>query len=637
MTDTSLTVSDAPALPRTIEGLRAAYRAGLTPAQVLARLQREWRALPADDAAWLARATEAQLQAQLQTLEGQSPETLPLYGIPFAVKDNIDVAGWVTTAACPDFAYTATDTAEVVQRLQRAGAILVGKTNLDQFATGLVGVRSPYGAPRSVFSDEHVSGGSSSGSAAVVARGEVPFALGTDTAGSGRVPAGFNNLVGLKPTPSRVSTHGVLPACRSLDCVSVFALTAGDAARVLAVIDGLRADEPAFNPHSPGPAQLPARLRVGVPAQPVWDDQGTGLGYPAAFAAACQSLDTLRDAQGQPWPATIVPIDLAPFFEVARLLYEGPWVAERHAAIDAFIRRQPEALHPVVLGIIEQASRYSAVDTFQAQYRLRALASQLAAVWHDIDVLMVPTAPTHPTVDSVLAEPVQRNALLGTYTNFVNLLGLSALAMPAGFPRSEGSASLPFGVTFIAPAGHDVALLNLGVAWQQAAGHLSALGGHLGAATPDELAWPAELTLHAEPTLALAVVGAHLEGMPLHGQLVERRARLLMATATAPHYRLFALPGTVPPKPGLARLSPDDDPALGHAIALEVYAVPVSQVGSFLALIPPPLGLGSVELADGRWVKGFICEPAGLTGAEDISHFGGWRAYMRHRLQGSAA
>ena len=641
MTDSpsSSTLNDT-ALPRTLEGLRTAYRAGVTPAQVLARLQREWQALPADDAAWLARATEAQLQAQLQALEGQSPDTLPLFGIPFAVKDNIDVAGWVTTAACPGFAYTATDTAEVVQRLQRAGAILVGKTNLDQFATGLVGVRSPYGVPRSVFSEAHVSGGSSSGSAVVVARGEVPFALGTDTAGSGRVPAGFNNLVGLKPTPSRVSTHGVLPACRSLDCVSVFALTAGDAARVLAVIDGLRPDEPVFNPHQPGPAKLPARLRVGVPAQAVWDDQegqGDPVAYAAAFASACQSLEALCDAHGQPWPTTLVPVDLAPFFEVARLLYDGPWVAERHAAIDDFIRQQSEALHPVVRGIIEQAVQYDAVDTFQAQYRLRALAAQLAAVWHDIDVLMVPTAPTHPTVDSVLAAPVQRNALLGTYTNFVNLLGLSALAMPAGFTGREGGASMPFGVTFIAPAGHDAALLDLGVAWQQSAGHLDTLGGHLGAPTPAELAWPADLNLNAEPTIALAVVGAHLAGMPLHGQLVERRARLLMATSTAPRYRLFALPGTVPPKPGLARLSPDDDPALGHAIALEVYAVPASQVGSFLALIPPPLGLGSVELADGRWVKGFICEPSGLVGAEDISHFGGWRAYMRHRLQGSAA
>ena len=619
-------------LPHTIEGLLSAYRQGLRPATVIERLRTQWLQLPADDAAWIVRADDSQLQTQLQALEGQSPDTLPLYGIPFAVKDNIDVAGWVTTAACPDFAHPATETAEVVQRLMKAGAILVGKTNLDQFATGLVGVRSPYGVPRSTFSADHVSGGSSSGSAVVVARGEVTFALGTDTAGSGRVPAGFNNLVGLKPTPSRMSTHGVLPACRSLDCVSVFALTTGDAARVLAVADGLREGEAVFNAHQPGPARMPRALKVGVPTSAVFAGDAA---YEAAFASACERVRALHDLDGSEWPVTVVPVDLAPFYEVARLLYEGPWVAERHAAIDTFIQRQPESVHPVVRGIIEQATRYSAVNTFQAQYTLRELAAQLAKVWLDIDVLMVPTAPTHPTVDSVLADPVGRNALLGTYTNFVNLLGLSALAVPAGLTSDD----MPFGVTFIAPAGHDVALLHLGTAWQQAEANrpsMPGLGARLAAPTEAELAWPA-VQLKAEPTVALAVVGAHLAGMPLHGQLTERRARLLAATHSAPHYRLFALPGTVPPKPGLARLSPHDDPALGHAIAVEVYAVPASELGSFLALIPPPLGLGSVELADGSWVKGFICEPAGLVDAQDISHFGGWRAYMRHRQETAAS
>ncbi|NBD21202.1 allophanate hydrolase [Aquabacterium fontiphilum] len=616
-------------VPHTIAGLLAAYREGLTPAAVLAHLWHRWQALPASDAAWIARATAAQLQTQLDALAGQSPDTLPLYGVPFAVKDNIDVAGWPTTAACPAFAYKPDETAEVVQRLQRAGAILVGKTNLDQFATGLVGVRSPYGAPRSSFSAAHVSGGSSSGSAVVVARGEVPFALGTDTAGSGRVPAGFNNVVGLKPTPGRVSTHGVLPACRSLDCVSVFALTAADAARVLAQIDGLRPGEPCFNPHAPGPARLPRSLRVGIPAVPVFDGDAA---YAKAFEAARGHCETLVTTEGAAWPAQMVPVDMAPLFEVARLLYDGPWVAERHAAIDAFIRTQPDALHPTVREIIASASNHSAVDAFRGLYRLRELATQLAPLWQQIDVLMVPTAPTHPTVASVEAEPVARNALLGTYTNFVNLLGWSALAMPAGF-TAEG---LPFGVTFIGPPGADAALLDLGLAWQRnwQARQPAALGCALPPPAPSDLAEPPPL--RAEPTLALAVVGAHLSGMPLHSQLVERHARLLATTQTAPHYRLFALPGTVPPKPGLARLSPDDDPALGHAIALEVYAVPQSAIGSFLALIPPPLGLGSVELADGSWVKGFICEPAGLAGAEDISHFGGWRAYIRHRQEQTA-
>lgn len=625
--------AELPAPPPTVDGLLAAYRAGLLrPEAVVAHLWQSWQALPADDAAWICRASAAQLQDQLDALAGQSPDSRPLFGVPFAVKDNIDVAGWPTTAACPAFAHVAAETAEVVQRLQRAGAILVGKTNLDQFATGLVGVRSPYGIPCSTFSAAHVSGGSSSGSAVVVSRGEVPFSLGTDTAGSGRVPAGFNNLVGLKPTPGRVPTHGVLPACRTLDCVSVFTLTAPDAARVLAVIEDSGPCRPDGPRHPPGPAQLPRALRVGVPAVPTFAGDAA---YAQAFERARAQAQALLLADGSPWSAHEVPVDLAPFQAVASLLYDGPWVAERHAAIDDFIRAQPDALHPTVREIIASATRYSAVDAFKGQYRLQELAAQLAPVWQDIDVLMVPTAPTHPTVDSVLAEPVARNALLGTYTNFVNLLGLSALAMPAGFTE----AGMPFGVTFIGPPGADAALLDLGVAWQRAwlaaeaaAAHGQAtVGCRLPGPAAAALSWPAGVVPQSEPVLSLAVVGAHLSGMPLHGQLVERRARLVASTHTAPHYRLFALPGTVPPKPGLARLSPADDPALGHAIALEVYAVPMSAVGSFLALIPPPLGLGSVELADGSWVKGFICEPAGLSGAEDISHFGGWRAYIRHR------
>jgi allophanate hydrolase len=616
----------AASIPATVGGLLTAYREGqLTPAQVVSRLWSQWQARPlASDTAWICRADEAMLQRQLDVLSGQSPSTLPLYGVPFAVKDNIDVAGLPTTAACPDFAYEPAESAEVVRRLMAAGAIVVGKTNLDQFATGLVGTRSPYGAPSSTFSEAHVSGGSSSGSAVVVARGEVPFALGTDTAGSGRVPAGFNNLVGLKPTPGRVPTHGVLPACRSLDCVSVFALTAADAARVLAVAEGPMAGQPEFNRYTPQLPRLPRPLRVGVPLQPTFAGDAD---YEAAFEHAKAQWQALQDVDGSPWPVTLVPVDLQPFLAVASLLYEGPWVAERYAAIADLIERQPQAMNPVVRQVIERARAHDAVSAFRGQYRLRELAAEVQPVWRDIDVLMVPTAPTLPTKASVEQDPVGRNALLGTYTNFVNLLGLSALALPAGFT----AGSLPFGITLIAPGGADAALLDLGVCWQtlwQAEG--AGYGHGLSLGDEESLALPACIGIESAPVMALAVVGAHLQGMPLHGQLVERQARLLARTQTAPRYRLFALPGTVPPKPGLARVADEAAPEEGHAIELEVYALPQAALGSFLAMIPPPLGLGSIELADGTWVKGFICEPCGLQGAQDISHFGGWRAYMAH-------
>jgi len=622
-------------VPNTISGLLTAYRDGsLAPEQVLARLWAIWQQTPLEqDIAWISRASSTFLQTQLDALQGQSPETLPLYGIPFAVKDNIDVAGLPTTAACPAFAFEPTESAEVVRRLMAAGAIVVGKTNLDQFATGLVGMRSPYGAPSSTFSSAHVSGGSSSGSAVVVARGDVPFALGTDTAGSGRVPAGFNNLVGLKPTPGLVPTHGVLPACKSLDCVSVFTLTASDAARVLHVAEGPLAGAPVFNTFKPQLPKLPRTLRVGVPSVAQFFGDAD---YEAAFAQARQRIQTLTDTDGTPWPVSLVPIDMQPFMDVARLLYEGPWVAERYAAIADFIERSPQDMNPVVGRIIEGARQHDAVSAFNGQYKLRELAARTLPVWQDIDVLMVPTAPTMPTKASVEADPIGRNAQLGTYTNFVNLLGLAALALPAGFTPAD----LPFGITLIAPGGADAALLDFGVRWQTALQTASPypMGHDLSAASDSELALDTCSPVKAEPVMALAVVGAHLSGMPLHGQLVDGKARLLLATQTAPSYKLYALPGTVPPKPGLARLAPDDPAEEGHAIALEVYAVPLSAIGALLALIPPPLGLGSVELADGSWVKGFICEPCGIAGAQDISHFGGWRAYIAHiKAQASAS
>jgi allophanate hydrolase len=567
----------------------------------------------ADDPAWILRCDDAFIEAQVARLEGLRPADLPLYGVPFAVKDNIDVAGLPTTAACPAFSHVAERSATVVQRLMDAGAVLVGKTNLDQFATGLVGTRSPYGEVPNTFDAAYVSGGSSSGSASVVARGLVAFALGTDTAGSGRVPAGLNNLVGLKPTPGRVPMAGVLPACRTLDVVSVFALTVADAAQVMAVIEGADG-EPVFQRHALRPAWLGRTgqpLRVGVPAEPRCD---AALGYDRAFDDAVAQLRT--------WGLEPVAVDMQPLFDVARLLYDGPWVAERHAVVRGLLDEQPDALDPTVRRIIEAARGHDATGAFLAGYRLAELRQQADALWQHIDVLMVPTTPTCPTCAAVAQEPVLRNSELGRFTNFVNLLGQAALAVPSHVP----DGGLPFGVTFIAPGGSDAALVGLGRRWE--AVRELPLGRGLRAARPADVALQAQPA--SAPTLRIAVVGAHLQGMALHGQLVERGCRLAERTTTSPNYRLFALPGTVPPKPGLARVGPDD-PSPGRAIEVEVYEMPADQVGGFLALIPPPLGLGSVHLADGRWVKGFICEPAALAGAPDISAFAGWRAYMASR------
>jgi allophanate hydrolase len=590
--------------PLTIAALLRAYRDGtLKPQQHVAALRAKLRA---DDPAWITLCDDAFVAAQLNALSDASPESLPLYGVPFAVKDNIDVAGLPTTAACPAFAYMPQCHATAVQRLLDAGAVLLGKTNLDQFATGLVGTRSPYGEVPNAFDGAYVSGGSSSGSASVVARGLVPFALGTDTAGSGRVPAGFNNIVGLKPTPGRAGMQGVLPACRTLDVVSVLALTVADAARVMAVIDG--PDEgPSFQQHALKPARFAQPLRIGVPASLQWPGDA---GYAACWRDALHAAERLG--------ARLEAIDFDVLHEVARLLYEGPWVAERHAVMQALLQSQPEAIDPVVRRVVEAAREHSATAAFRALYRLRELALQADAIWRDIDVLLVPTAPALPTRAAVAAEPVARNSELGRYTNFVNLLGWAALSLPGGFTPQ----GLPFGVTLIAPGGSDAALAELGVRWQRQAG--LPLGARLGEASDGELCLDTQIA--AEPTLPLAVVGAHLQGLPLHGQLIERRCALRERTRTAPRYRLHALPGSVPPKPGLARVEQG-----GAAIELEVYDMPLAELGSFLALIPPPLGLGSVELESGEWVKGFICEPWGLRDAPDISAHGGWRAYLATR------
>ena len=542
---------------------------------------------------WITRLSRQQVQHYLEGLDGHSPDDMPLYGIPFAIKDNIDLAGVPTTAACPDYAYTPDRNAFVVQQLIEAGAIPVGKSNLDQFATGLVGTRSPYGACRNSFDPDYISGGSSAGSAVSVATGLVSFSLGTDTAGSGRVPAAFNNLVGIKPTRGLLSTRGVVPACRSLDCVSIFALTSDDAGRVLDVCDAFDTGD-AYARATPVaiPGFDARRFRFGVPQ----NDQLEFFGNDEAAALFQQAVKRLEALGGE-----AVTIDFEPFLSAARLLYEGPWVSEA----------QPGSLHPVTRRIIEPGRQATALDAFRAQYRLAELRRESEAAWEDVDLVVTPTAGTIYRIDELEADPVTLNSNLGYYTNFMNLLDLSSVAVPAGF-QSNG---LPFGVTLFAGAFADRSLNALADRLHRAAGvNMGATGQPLPPKSAGDDAVPG--------CVAIAVCGAHLSGLPLNPQLTERGARLLEATQTSNNYRLYALAGEPPRRPGLVR------DAGGVAIEVEVWAMPREQVGGFLELIPAPLGLGKLELADGRWVNGFICEPRGIEGAEDVSEWGGWRNYL---------
>jgi allophanate hydrolase len=591
--------------PLDLASLRSGYASGrLRPSQVVAGVLQRIEAR-GDDKVWIHRPPRAALEARAAELERRGPQGLPLYGIPFAAKDNIDVAGHPTTAACPEFSYVPEQTAEVVERLLAAGAILVGKTNLDQFATGLVGVRSPYGVPGNAFDARYVPGGSSSGSAVAVAAGLASFSLGTDTAGSGRVPAAFNNLVGLKPTRGLLSVRGVVPACLSLDCVSIFALTAPDAAAVLRCARGYDAADP-FSRREAGPARaLPrsfAGCRFGVPRA----DQLEFFGNDDAQRLFARFAENLAGMGGEP-----VTVDLEPFLEAARLLYEGPWVAERYVAIREFIERQPQALHPVTAAIINGATRYSAIDAFTAYYRLRALQRKTAPVWDAIDILVTPTAGTIYRIDEIEADPVRLNSNLGRYTNFLNLLDLAAIAVPAGFQRN----GLPFGATLIAPAFADEALCALGEAAQRAC--VDTMG-----ATGLPLPGKSSLEASTANLVRVAVCGAHMSGLPLNGQLTERGARLARKCRTAPQYRLYALTDFSPPRPGMVRAD------AGAAIELEVWEVPTAAFGSFVDGIPAPLGIGTVTLEDGEQVKGFLCESHATRGAQDITGLGGWRSFI---------
>jgi allophanate hydrolase len=563
-----------------------------------------------DDKVWISRAPDESLRARAAALDARRAadpaalRQLPLFGVPFAVKDNIDAAGFETTAACPAFAYRPETSAPAVERLLEAGALLIGKTNLDQFATGLVGTRSPYGTPRNPFGEAYIPGGSSSGSAVAVATGLVSFALGTDTAGSGRVPAAFNNIVGLKPSRGVVSARGVVPACRSLDCVSIFALTAEDAERVLALCAGYDAADPYARPMPAAPQSFARPFRFAVP--PASDREFFGdAESPRLFEQALLALAALG--------GTAVAADFAPFRAAGALLYGGPWVAERLEASEELLRVDPEALLPVTRKIIAGGSAYRAVDTFRAQHRLAELRRETEALWRRAQLLVVPTAPTIYTRAEIEADPIGRNAHLGHYTSFANLLDLAAIAVPAAF-RGDG---LPFGITFLAPAFNDIALCGLAQDFQRrVALPLGATGHGLPPSSP------ATARSETGGLIQVAVAGAHLTGMPLNGRLVALGAKRVALARTAPVYRMYLL-AQEPPRPGLVRVAQG-----GAAVEIEIWSMSDAAFGRFVDEVAEPLSIGTVLLEDGGRVKGFLCEAWAAAGAEDISRFGSWRSFV---------
>lgn len=542
--------------------------------------------------AWITQASEESVLGQARAVDalikaGAKP---PLAGVPFAVKDNIDVEGLPTTAAYPAFSHMPEATATTVRLLQEAGAICLGKTNLDQFATGLNGTRSPYGAPSCVFNHDFISGGSSSGSSVTVAAGVVAFALGTDTAGSGRVPAAINHLIGFKPTKGRWSTSGLLPACRSLDCITVFANDVEDAALVDSVLARFDAEDD-YSRRAPQTAPI-AKPRIGFAALDALEFHGDAESRALYMKAAAHLLKLAPGGK---------PVETAPLIECAKLLYEGPWVAERTAALAPLLKSNPSAIHPVVRAIVEKGLSFSAVDTFEGLYDLQAYLRFAEQLWNEIDILVLPTAPTIFTHAEMRADPIGANSKLGLYTNFVNLLDMSAIALPAGF-RENGTG---FGITLIGPAWAEETLFALAKQYQQ---------------TTAFEAPPLDQTPPLQG-VKLAVVGAHLHGMPLHHQLESRNARFIRAAQTAPTYKLYAMQ-TTPPKPALVH---DET---GASLALEIYELSHAAFGEFTEEVPAPLAIGTVILEDGSSVKGFVAEPRAMADAKDVTSFGGWRAYI---------
>lgn len=598
-----------------ISALRSAYAEGtLTPSILMANIRQRASEFEAHNI-WISLLTEQQQAGYLSALADKDPKSCPLWGIPFAIKDNIDLAGIPTTAACKDFAYTPEVSARVVQCLLDAGAIPVGKTNLDQFATGLNGTRSPWGACKNAFKPEYISGGSSSGSAVSVALGLASFSLGTDTAGSGRVPACFNNLIGLKPSRGLLSAAGMVPACRSLDCMTVFAYDTDDANAVLTVAEGYDQDD-AYSRHNPFQNQFRhygvrgGKLKVGVMPHEKLNFFGDDA-YAKAYQETLESLAT-QDIE-------FVEIDYAPFEEAANLLYEGPWIAERYIATQPLIDKNPGSIFPVVRDIIAPGGTPKATALFAAEYRLSALKQACDRILTQVDCLLTPTAGKCFTIAEMLDEPILRNTQLGYYTNFMNLLDLASIAVPTKMADN----GLPFGITLVGPAFSDRALLSI-------ANRIHARANLTAGALGFDIKYSEANTVAETNNIDVLVCGAHLEGLPLNWQLTERGATLKSKTETAPVYRMYALAGGPPYRPGLIL---DEDN--GASITVEIWSVPADQFGSFVDGIPAPLGIGKVHIADGSAVSGFICEPYGLDGAEEITALGGWREYLLRKRLGS--
>jgi allophanate hydrolase len=590
-----------------LKTLAASYDKGLRPTELVAAIY-DRIAARGEDNVWITLVPKDLALARAAALEisGRSAQQ-PLWGIPFAVKDNIDVAGLPTTAACPDFLFMPDRSATVVEKLLAAGAILIGKTNLDQFATGLVGVRSPYGVARNPFNADYIPGGSSSGSAVAVSSGLVSFSLGTDTAGSGRVPAGFNNIVGLKPTVGLLSATGMLPACKALDCISIFGLTVHDASAVLAVAAGYDAADGYSRPAPAGwharPSALPKHFRFGVPRQ----DQLKFFGNSAAEALFLRAVERMTALGGEK-----VEIDYTPFAEAAGLLYTPAGTAERTAAVGDFLNSHADALYPVTRKIIEAGKQATGVDVHRHYYRIRDLQQASSVCWDQIDVLLLPTSGTIYTAKELEAEPIQFNSNLGYYTNFVNYFDLSALAVPNGF-QPDG---LPAGITLVGPRFSEPLLATIGEAYHRDS-RLS-----LGATRHAYPETAAATGMANYPSVTVAVFGAHMSGLPLNYQLRDLGARLLSGCRTSSEYKLYVIAGALP-RPGMVRTRQG-----GTAILGELWQVPTAGFGAFVAGIPAPLGIGDVTLEDGSVVKGFVCEASATVDAPDITSLGGWRAWL---------
>ncbi|WP_112608371.1 allophanate hydrolase (plasmid) [Rhizobium sp. WW22] len=588
-----------------IASLHAAYQNGLTAADMIGTVFARIAEVN-DPGIFIHLVDIGDLLVEAEALGAFDPATKPLWGIPFAVKDNIDVAGMPTTASCPDYAYMPDTDATVVRLLKEAGALVIGKTNLDQFATGLVGVRTPYPVPRNAMDADLVPGGSSSGSAVATAQGIVSFALGTDTAGSGRIPAGLNNIVGMKPSLGALSTSGVIPACRTLDCVSIFALTVDDAWRVFEVAACHDAKD-AYSKTIPanGFRQAPPALTIGVPAKADRLFFGDAV-MEAAYDEALLMLTKLGHR--------LVEVSFGDFYRVANLLYEGAWVAERYAAVKDFFDAKEASFHPVTRGIYGGAKQLSAADAFKGLYALQALKQKVAQLIASVDLFCVPTAPTHYTHADLEAEPIRENSRLGTYTNFVNLLDMCGIAVPAGI-RSDGR---PASVTLLTSSGRDGLTASLARDIHASSGLTLGATGWLQPKPNDTI------SVDEAGLIDIAVVGAHLSGMPLNAQLLALDSRFLRKARTSDCYRLYVLPGQKPAKPGLIRVPQ----ATGGQIDVEIWQMTPAAFGQFVATIPSPLSIGTLFLSDGTSTKGFLVEATAIADATDITHYGGWRTYI---------